>query len=198
MASDGSVTKWLGRLKDGDPAAVQQIWERYFNRLVGLARRKLGGAHPRVADEEDIALSAIDSFCRNAENGRFPQLMDRDGLWRLLVVITARKVFRLIRDQSRQKRGRRATESAQMPLDLPNLEEILSREPSPLMAAQIGEEYRRLLGLLDDPELESVALARMDGYSVDEIADKIGKAPRSVKRKLHLIRELWEKDMSVE
>ena len=192
MASDGSVTKWLGRLQDGDPAAVQQIWERYFHRLVGLARHKLAGAHPRIADEEDVALSAIDSFCRNAENGRFPELMDRDGLWRLLVVITARKVFRLIRDQSRKKRGGKGADPA---AGAPNLEEVLSREPSPEMAAQIGEEYRRLLGLLDDPELETVALARMEGFSVEDIATKLGKAPRSVKRKLHLIRELWEKEV---
>jgi DNA-directed RNA polymerase specialized sigma24 family protein len=192
MASEGSVTQWLGRLQDGDPAAVQQIWERYFHRLVGLARHKLAGARPRVADEEDVALSAIDSFCRNAENGRFPQLMDRDGLWRLLVVITARKVFRLIRDQSRKKRSGK---SVDFTANAPNLEEVLSREPSPEMAAQIGEEYRRLLGLLDDPELESVALARMEGFSVEDIANKLGKAPRSVKRKLHLIRELWEKEV---
>jgi DNA-directed RNA polymerase specialized sigma24 family protein len=191
MSSDGSVTQWLGRLQDGDPAAVQQIWERYFHRLVGLARHKLAGARPQIADEEDIALSAIDSFCRNAENGRFPKLMDRDGLWRLLVVITARKTFRLIRDQTRQKRGGIGAESS----PAPNLEEVLSREPSPEMAAQIGDEYRRLLLLLHDPELETIVHARMEGLSVEDIANKLGKAPRSVKRKLRLIRELWEKEV---
>ncbi len=194
MLSDGSVTQWLGRLQHGDAAAAQQIWERYFHRLVGLARNKLAGAHPRIADEEDIALSAIDSFCRNAENGRFPDLMDRSGLWRLLAAMTLRKVCRLIRDQSRQKRSRRQAPVHSNP---PNLEEILSREPSPEMAVQIGEEYRRLLGLLGDAELETVAISRMEGWSVDEIAEKLKKAPRSVKRKLHLIRELWEKEVEV-
>jgi DNA-directed RNA polymerase specialized sigma24 family protein len=65
------------------------------------------------------------------------------------------------------------------------------------MAVQIGEEYRRLLGLLGDAELETVAISRMEGWSVDEIAEKLKKAPRSVKRKLHLIRELWEKEVEV-
>src|SRR5262245_52572189 len=86
MASDeGSVTRWLGRLQQADPAAAQRLWERYFPQLVRLAHQKLRGAPQAVADEEDVALSAFDSFCRNAERGRFPELLDRDGLWRLLV-----------------------------------------------------------------------------------------------------------------
>src|SRR5262249_9043907 len=105
MGSDGSVTRWLQRLRAGDSTAVQQLWERYFPRLVGLARKKLQDGPRRLADEEDVALSAFHSFCRNAEQGRFPQLLDRDGLWRLLVVLTARKAAHLLRDEGRQKRG---------------------------------------------------------------------------------------------
>jgi hypothetical protein len=72
MADDGSVTRWLGQLQAGDQAAVQQLWERFFLRLVGLARKKLRGGPRRAADEEDVALSAFDSFCRNVMHGRFP------------------------------------------------------------------------------------------------------------------------------
>src|SRR6202034_1431934 len=97
MASDadGSVTRWIGDLKAGGAAAAQPLWERYFDRLVRLARNKLR-ARPRraaVEDEEDAALSAFDSFCRGAARGRFPRLTDRDDLWRLLVVLTVRKAL---------------------------------------------------------------------------------------------------------
>ncbi len=87
----GSVSRWLGDLKAGDAAAAQPLWERYFARLVGLARAKLRGARRggAAADEEDAALSAFNSFCAGVACGRFPQLADRDDLWRLLVVITA-------------------------------------------------------------------------------------------------------------
>ena len=70
MASEGSVTSWLDQLKAGDTAAAQPLWEAYFRRLVALARGKLQGAPRRAADEEDVALSAFDSFCRGAEQGR--------------------------------------------------------------------------------------------------------------------------------
>src|SRR5262245_51958409 len=106
MPSDESVSHWLTLLQsDGDAAAAQRLWERYFHRLVGLARAKLQGQPRRAADEEDVALGAFASFCRAAEAGRFPRLADRHDLWRLLVTLTERKASNLIRAERRQKRG---------------------------------------------------------------------------------------------
>jgi DNA-directed RNA polymerase specialized sigma24 family protein len=177
MASEGSVTRWLGQLQAGDPAAAQQLWQRYFQRLVVLARKKLRGSPRRVADEEDVALSAFESFCRRAEQGRFPQLLDRDDLWRLLVLLTTRKASHQQRDQQRQKRGGGVTiqsETCGASEDGAILEQIVSREPTPEFAAQVAEECQRLLRKLDNPQLEAVALARMEGYSVEEIAEHRG------------------------
>src|SRR5262249_29758180 len=105
MPSAGSVTHWLGLLKAGDHAAAQPLWERYFQHLVSLARARLWGAPKRMADEEDVALSAFDSFCRGAAEGRFPQLLDRNDLCQSLVLITARKAIHLLQHERRQKRG---------------------------------------------------------------------------------------------
>src|SRR6478672_9490680 len=97
--SSGSVSHWIHLIKAGENDAAQPLWERYFQRLARFARKELQGNPRRLADEEDVALSAFDSFCRGAAAGRFPQLADRDDLWRLLLVITARKAGRLRRDQ---------------------------------------------------------------------------------------------------
>jgi DNA-directed RNA polymerase specialized sigma24 family protein len=193
MSPEGSVTRLLDPLRAADPAAVQQLWERYFRRLVGLARKRLQGAPRRAADEEDVALSAFDSFCRAVRAGRFPQLADRDSLWRLLVAITARKAAHLVRDEGRQKRGGGTAQRTGSEAE-PALEELLSREPDPEFAAQVAEEYQRLLRRLGDKELESVALWKMEGATVEEIAERLRCAPRSVKRKLALIRTIWEKE----
>jgi DNA-directed RNA polymerase specialized sigma24 family protein len=146
MNTEGSVTQWLVRLQAGDQAAAQPLWERYFHRLIARARARLREAPRRAADEEDVALSAFESFCRGVEGGRFPQLADRDDLWRLLVTLTARKSCHLIRDQGRQKRGGPAGDLAWDELDL---EEVVGSEPSPEFAAQVAEETRRLLARLD-------------------------------------------------
>ena len=152
MTSKKSVTLWLDRLQEGDSSAIQGIWDRYFRRLVGLARKKLRGMPRRVSDEEDVALSALNSFFQGAEQGRFPQLDDRDNLWRLLVLITARKAYQLRLYQGRQKRGGNAVlgESAlrggsTYDSNEAGLEQILGPEPTPQFAAQIADECRKLL-----------------------------------------------------
>src|SRR5262249_33480359 len=127
------------------------------------------------------------SFCRNAERGLFPDLQNRDCLWQLLVVITARKASHLRRDE-----GKKPTS------DL-GIEEIMSREPSPEFAAEVAEECQRPLrrpgdGRLDDGQLKSIALWKMEGYTNEEIAGKLGYVVRSIKRKLKMIRKIWEKE----
>jgi DNA-directed RNA polymerase specialized sigma24 family protein len=169
------------------------LWERYFQQLVGLARKKLQAAPRRAADEEDVALSAFHSFCHQAECGRFPLLHDRNDLWRLLVVLTARKASHLMRDATRQKRG--GPDSAKI-ADTP-LDQIVGTEPSPAFAAEVAEACQRLLGALGDPELEQVAVWKMHGCTNEEIAARLTCAPRSVERKLHLIRAIWEQEMTV-
>src|SRR5262245_50831550 len=104
MSPDEGVTQWVERLKAGDRAVVQPLWQRYYRGLVGLARKKLGGLPRRVADEEDVALSVFDSFVRGAEKGRFPRLEDREDLWQLLVMITSRKAIDLAVYESRDRR----------------------------------------------------------------------------------------------
>jgi len=195
MPSEGSVTRWIDRLPRGDAAAVGQLWQRYFHRLVSLARKKLADAPRGMADEEDVALSAFDSFCRNAERGKHPDLEDRDGLWRLLVVVTARKAGHLRRDETRQKRGGGLVAEDGDRSDR-QLEEILSREPDPGMAALAADEHRRLMEALGDDELRRVAQRRMEGDSVEEIAAQMGYAARSIKRKLQIIRETWERELT--
>jgi DNA-directed RNA polymerase specialized sigma24 family protein len=187
MPADAPVTVWLDRLRAGDTGAVQPLWDRYFHRLVALARARLRAAPRRAADEEDVALSAFDSFCRNAEAGRFPDLADRDSLWRLLAAFTARKSVHHVRDAARLKRGGGMT-----PADGSGvLAEVLGREPDPGLAAEVADECDRLLAALGDADLKHIALLRMDGHSVEEVAAAVGCAPRSVKRKLHLIRSIW-------
>src|SRR5262245_40327838 len=145
MSSEPRVSLWLSRLKAGDHDAAQKLWEAYYHRLVGLARAKLRGARRLAADEEDVALGACDSLCRGARQGKFPQLTDRDNLWRLLVTLTVRKAQHLLRDQQAQKRGGGAVlgESALCggadPADGAGLEQVLGREPTPEFAAEVAE-----------------------------------------------------------
>src|SRR4051812_37288342 len=108
MANDheGSVTRLIDALGgDEVDSAAMQLWERYFDQLVRLACSRLKTAPRGVVDEEDVALSAFNSFCQGAAEGRFPRLGDRGELWRLLVTITARKAAGHLRRERAQRRG---------------------------------------------------------------------------------------------
>jgi DNA-directed RNA polymerase specialized sigma24 family protein len=194
--SRGSVSAWLDQLQAGNRSAAQQLWDRYFHRLVALARRKLGNVRLPVADEEDVALSAFECFCRSAEQGRLPDLLDRENLWRLLVVITARKAAHLMRDAGRQKRGGGRVFAAPPPdITEADVERLLDREPPPDFAASVAEECRLLLAKLGDAELETIALWKMEGYTTEEIADRLGCVPRTIERKVRLIRTIWAEEI---
>ena len=198
--AEGSVTGWIGDLKNGEPDAAGRLWQRYFAGLVRLARKKLE-AVPRAAaveDEEDAALSAFHSLCAGAAAGRFDRLKDRDDLWRLLVVITMRKVCDQIRRQRKLKRGggRVVAEAALAGLDPDSpggFEQFIGREPIPEFAAMLAEEFQARLGSLPDESLRQVALWKLEGYSSDEIANRLGCVSRTVDRKLDLIRKAWRR-----
>jgi DNA-directed RNA polymerase specialized sigma24 family protein len=196
MDAHGSVTFWLEQLQAGEREAYQRLWEGYFARLVALARRRLRGAPRQAADEEDVALSAFDSFFRNAEQGRFPRLADRHDLWQVLVLLTARKAANLAKHERRQKRGggkvRHASALPEAGTEAAAFAEQIGSEPDPAFAAAVAEECRRLLGLLPDEVLRSVALWKLEGHSNQEIADRMGRALTTVERKLQHIRHIWE------
>ena len=186
--SELPVTFWLDQLRNGDAQAAQKLWEGYFQRLVGLARGRLRAQPRRCADEEDVALSAFDSFFRGVEAGRFPQLDDREDLWQILLMVTERKVYDMIEHEGRQKRDWRRQQSVDASSATFHL---VSTEPDPAFAAQVAEECERLLTKLADPDLRKIAERKMEGYASKEIAEELGCSLVTVERRLRLIRRAW-------
>jgi DNA-directed RNA polymerase specialized sigma24 family protein len=197
-ASGDLVTIWIESLKAGDAEAAQKLWRRYFEALVRLARDRLRGASRAMADEEDAALNAFDSFVRGAARGRYPRLGDRDDLWRLLVVITERKALDQAQHERRQKRGGGKVVGMFGPQGADHPEGALACVadglPTPEYAAILADECRSLLDRLRDDSLRQVALLRMEGYSNEEVADRLRCSLRTVARKLELIRLRWTQE----
>jgi DNA-directed RNA polymerase specialized sigma24 family protein len=199
VPDDASVSQWLEGLRAGDDDDIRRLWERYFQKLVGLARARLPARSRRERDEEDVALSAFHSLCERAGRGQFPRLADRDDLWRILSTITARKVLASERHRNRLKRGGGhvlgQSELVQRDGSAPAaLSLLLSREPNPEDAAAFAEDCDRLFGRLGNPVLKGIAVLKLEGRSSEEIAAEYGVSARTVDRKLELIRALWEEE----
>jgi DNA-directed RNA polymerase specialized sigma24 family protein len=195
--AEGSVTRLIDALAGKElDAAAAQLWGRYFDQLVRLACARLKTGPRGVVDGEDVALSAFNSFCQGAVQGRFPELGGRDELWRLLVTITARKAAdHLRRERAARRGGGRVVGEAALNAADPEagrwLEQVVGREPTPAFAAQVVDECRRLMESLGEEELQTIALLKMGGYSNDQIAEQLGCGLRSVERKLARIRKRW-------
>ncbi|MEX2138166.1 MAG: ECF-type sigma factor [Pirellulales bacterium] len=201
MFAGNSVTEWMGKLQGGDDEAARQLWRRYFGRLVELARRRLGTAPRRVADEEDVALSVFRCLCQGAERGQFADLSGRDELWRLLVVLTEHKVIDQRRAATGQKRGGgrvRGDSAFPEPSDADSpggFDQNAGNAPTPEFLAMLADEHERLMNSLTDERLRRIAESKLLGYTNGEIADELGLTRRSVERKLQRIRELWTEEL---
>ncbi len=199
---DGSVTQWIDALKKGQPDAAAALWQRYYGRVLAVARRRLQTSTDKTAEEaEDVALSAFYGLCAGAAQGRFDHLNDRIDLWQLLTAITVKKSLSRQQWNGRLKRGggRVFAGSAGVPPGHPAdpggdeaLPLVLSKEPTPESVAIIQEQFDELLDALEDSTLRQIALWRMDGLSNAEIAEKLGCVLRTVERKIERIRLIWE------
>ena len=204
MSSGGSITHWIHEVRVGDSRAAAALWDRYFPQLVRLAKKKLRGLPGQIADEEDIALSAMNRFYQAAEEGRYPELADRDGLWRLLFQITVRRATDLRRSENRQRRrgdrGRSRTESnpTRGQAEPSSVSQLPDDTLSPEMEAVMGDECQRLFAELQDGELQAIAAAKMEGASNEEIAAQLKCSQRTVERRLRLIRDKWKRVWSEE
>ena len=191
-----SISQYLLHIAAGNAEASEKVWKDYFGKLVRLAQRKLEGFPNRDFDEEDIAISAMNSFYQGIANNKFENIHNREDLWKLLVTITARKATAKRRAQFSQKRGggqvRGESIFFQTDDDQAGIADILGTEPTPEFALSVAEDCRALLEQLPDDTLRQIALWTLEGYRTEEIATKLGCVRRTVERKLERIREIWE------
>jgi len=199
----GSISLLILGVADGDPLAQNLLWQRYYDKLVRLARNKLPAATRRAADEEDVAVNVFYSFYKAAKIGRFPNLADRDELWRLLFRMTARKAVDHVRHEDRQCRGggKVRGESAVTPSRererTQGLANVIGDEPTPLFAMMMSEQCEEMLEQLarHHETLPGIAEDKLAGYNNEEIAARHHCGLRTVERRLKLIRDIWQEHL---
>ncbi len=181
MSVHDSVVDLMARLRTGEDAAAREVFARFTNRLVGLARSHLDGRLARKVDPEDVVQSAYKSFFVRQRDGEL-DIGSWDSLWGLLTVITVRKCA----DKAEHfKAGKRdMSREANQPTDSsPALWQLaVDREPSPEEAVYLAEAVEELFRVIDDPDERAILELSLQGYSATEISEKLGRAERSVRR----------------
>ena len=196
MSNSHDVSHWIDQVKVGDSAAANLLWQHYFDRLVRSVRHRLYGQNRAVSDEEDVVLSVFESFYSAVQKGRFPDLFDRDDLWRLLLRMSARKVVDKRRYDQRQRRGGGVQIHSLDCADHENqIIEAIGNEPSPQMVLMMQESVEKLFSHLGVGQLRDLAGAKLEGYSNAELATRFECSERTIERRLHLIREKCRQEL---
>jgi RNA polymerase sigma factor (sigma-70 family) len=188
MSDAGSITCLIPGVRNRDDVAIEALWRRYVPRVRGVARPAVRALPPGAGDEEDVAQSSFRAFFAAAANGFAPELENRDQLWRYLATIARNKAADRVRRETRGRRG-----GGQSPESGP-LSHFVSSEASPSQIVHGREVLDRLFAELevsDEAKLRAVAIMRLEGASVQDIASELNCTTRTVQRKLHIIERLW-------
>jgi DNA-directed RNA polymerase specialized sigma24 family protein len=193
MSEGHTVTGWVAEICAGNEDAARKLVELYLKRLVRLGNQtyeRTFGKVPRPAeDEEDAALSALDSFCARARAGKVHDLANRNQLWKLLVTITVRKIYDQRKRATALKRGGTDGQGAAA-----GVEQAISKLPAPDAQAELADTYRAAMDALDgDPELTKIAEMELEGRTRAEIAKALGLTDRTIYRKLQVIHDQWNR-----
>jgi RNA polymerase sigma-70 factor (ECF subfamily) len=165
--------------RDQNPAA-SELYRRYHQRLLELARRRLDARTKRKEDPEDVVQSVFRSFFRRHSRGELV-VQDEDRLFRLLVAITVHKCAKRVRYFRRARRD--VKREAHLPGssdDSTAQGDMIGDEPSPEEALLLLDTVGKLMRGLDSRDREIVELC-LQGYTVREIGEKLPVTERKVR-----------------
>ena len=195
---DPGITALLRRIEnERDDHACDLLWQTYFDRVIRIAQKRLYQFSSRDTAEDDVALSAMNSFFRAAENGALTSVQDRDGLWRFLATIAARKARAANRRNSTERRGEGNVvvftdlEATSTEAEKTSNVYAIDCAGDAAFVGQLLLECEERVKSLPSERLQRIAILRMEGYELEEIAARIGLSRSAISNKLKLIRELW-------
>ena len=197
----GSVSLLIQAYKEaGDLEAFATLWQRYIKRLLEVAQKELGGIPRRVANEDDIAQAVFASLHDAVQKGQYPDLNDRGDLWQILLNLAERKAIDWKRYLGRDRRDfRRTVGESAADFAMSNqiqagagIANIACPEPTPEVVAELRDQINHLMAALPEDQ-RRVALHKLQSFTNEEIAEQTECVPRTVERKLQLIRTTWSK-----
>ncbi len=183
----------LDQWRAGDENAARQLFDRYVDRLLALARKRISNRLGARVDPDDIVQSVFRTFFGRAKAGQF-QIEREEDLTKLLVRITVHKTLRQAEFHQAGKRdiGAETAQEEETPSGN-RLTPVLAREPTPEEAVEFLDQLEHFLNQLSPQERQILEL-RMQGFSTEEIAQRLGTYDRKVRRFLERIRGQAERE----
>ncbi|WP_165236103.1 RNA polymerase sigma factor [Aquisphaera insulae] len=197
-------------LADRDSYAAGTILRKLFRVISRDAARRihsLGRRKPAFLDGEDVAAEVLLELHLGAKAGRI-RVSNEGELTGLALRMVHLKVLEIRRRASARRRGGRGRikppvatpstprgdpEAEACPMfEMVNLDEVTDRlfdpTPSAERLASMREEAARFAGLIPDPAWIEIVRCRMEGYTIEETAERTGLSVGFIERKLRIAR----------
>ena len=183
-----------------DPAFIEQLWDAFYPRMKLAVLGRVRAIRRPVADESGIALSAFNSFIQHARNGKFPNLVDPDEMWRLVKQIAIRKTSDVRKNLLARKRGGGATVVGQSDFSddsgyFQGINLASDKHGEPSEPVEVADLLNSLLHSLPDDRHRDVILLKLQGASVATIAECLNTTTRTIQRILKKIEERWQSEL---
>jgi len=215
------TTAIILRFVDGRDDALAEYMARYKGKFVRMADRLIRklGIDPASLDGEGAVDLAFFELCQMRDRGRLDLIKGSEDFLKLMTVV----LDRVIKDEKKRsnaaKRGgagerpradRAASEGKVQvgddtrPAAGDHWTEIYLNElmyDQPLVEDMVFSkiEFEEFLDKLDDDVLRTICNMRCEGYSIKEIAGRLGVVGRTVERKLATIQMIyWELNPGLE
>ena len=172
MPADESLTIWLSRMSEGDPAALDQVMRLLYDEMRLLARQRLSGERP----DHTLAATALvnEMYLKLAAHRRI-KAADRVQFLGVAAVTMRRVLVDYARTRKRAKRG-----GGEQPLPLDEVEPFLSHAESDEILALDAAISR--LATLDQRAARVVEQRFYAGLTVEETAELLGVSGKTVQR----------------
>jgi RNA polymerase sigma factor (sigma-70 family) len=183
----------LDRIAASTNSDISETWQNLFQHISGYAARRISNYPIGQIDHQDIAASVFASLIRGCREGRFANVSDYEECLRLLQAMAKRKIVDRVRYLTRKKRG---GDSARLEtideLSIAEVIEVCDQEMQPEACAILNEVIEDSLSHLNE-NLKPVIGLRLQGYEHQEIAEILNVSTSTVARKLHLVRQMWQR-----
>ncbi len=175
----------------GDQDAAREIVDRYLDRLLTLARRRISQRLASRVDPEDIVQSVFRTFFVRLKEGQFV-FQDQDDLCKLLMRITLHKTLRQVAYHKAAKRDP-SLETPQGSHHSEQLSALFDQEPTQEATVTFLDQLEHFLTQLRPQEREILEM-RLQGFSNEEIAKKLGIYDRKIRRVIEHVRDIALKE----
>jgi len=177
----------IAAFKAGDESAARELFDKYCEQLMRLAKKRIGQRMTSRVDPEDVLQSAFRTFFTHVRNDDF-SFEQADDLFKLLVRLTVHKTLRQIAYHRAAKRNPEleighGSDAHEL------LQQIASESPSPEVEVALVDEFERFVGQLPPVDREVLGL-KLQGFTTVEIAEKLGSYDRKIRRILERVQDL--------